>query len=180
MHLSTMPASFTISRPESTEYPEWAAAEIEPIPYNDLIIGLQASYEASLNAISDIPEAALLHRYAPGKWTIKEMWQHIIDTERVLAYRALRYARRDATILSGFDQDKYAEVSDANSRPWSDILGEYRAVRQASIHLFNGFTEEVFLYRGQAGRSPMTVRSVGYLIIGHELHHVQFIREHYL
>lgn len=175
-----MSAHFIVTRPDSTEYPEWAAGEIAPIPYNDLIRGLQASFESSLNAIGNIPDTKLLYRYAPGKWTIKEMWQHIIDTERVLAYRALRYARRDDTVLSGFDQNKYATLSGANERPWADILSEYEAVRQASIQLFKGFTEEMFLYRGQAGRSAMTVRSVGYLIIGHELHHVGFIREHYL
>jgi uncharacterized damage-inducible protein DinB len=175
-----MHSPFTITRPDSSEYREWAAAEIEPIPYNDLISGLQASCEASVNAIRDIPEEKLLYRYAPGKWTIKEMWQHIIDTERVLAYRALRYARRDETILSGFDQNQYASVSGANERRWADIIGEYEAVRQATIQLFKSFREDMALYRGQAGRSAMTVRSVGYLIIGHELHHVGFIREHYL
>lgn len=175
-----MAAPFIITRPEPSEYPEWAAAELDPIPYNDLIGGLQASYESTLNVIRELPETKLLYRYAPGKWTIKEMWQHIIDTERVLAYRAMRYARKDATMLSGFDANKYAEVSGANERPWTEILKEYAAVRGASIELFKGFREEVFLYRGQAGRTVMTVRSVGYLIIGHEMHHTGLIKARYL
>jgi hypothetical protein len=175
-----MQAHLIITRPDITEYPDWAQAEIAPIPYNDLIDGLQLSLDASLAAIQDLPEDILLYRYAPGKWTIKEMWQHIIDTERVLAYRALRYARRDATVLSAFDQNIYVDTSEANNRAWADILREYAAVRQASIELFKSFTEPMFFYRGQAGRSPMTVRSVGYLIIGHELHHVQFIKDHYM
>jgi uncharacterized damage-inducible protein DinB len=123
---------------------------------------------------------ALTYRYAEGKWSIKQVWQHVMDVERIFQYRALRYARQDKTILSGFNQNEYNEVSHADGREWADMLREYRAVRTASIELFRSFTEDMFSHIGQAGKSPMTVRSVGYLVIGHEVHHLNIIGERYL
>lgn len=103
-----------------------------------------------------------------------------MDVERVFTYRALRYARQDETVLSGFDQNKYAELSRADERQWADMLREYAAIRGAAIELFKSFTPEMFLHHGTAGKSSMTVRSVGYLTIGHPIHHISVIRERYL
>lgn len=175
-----MPTSLSISRPSPGEYPEWYAGEIEEVPYDDLLFGLQDSFDRTLPVLQALTPADLAWRYAPGKWNIKEIWQHVIDVERILCYRALRYARQDATVLSGFDEKKYAEISGADRREWNDMLREYRAVRAASIELFKSFTPEMFLYKGTTGRSTATVRAVGYLILGHETHHVKTIRERYL
>ena len=170
----------SITKPERDEYPEWYAAEIELVHYTDLLSGMEDSFRQTIAFLRTLPADKLMYRYQPEKWTIKEMWQHVIDTERVLSYRAMRFARRDATVLHGFDQNKYAVESKANDRDWEEILQEYSAVRISSLMLFKSFNAEIFMYRGTAGRSEVTVRAVGFLIIGHETHHAKTIRERYL
>jgi|SRR6266498_967296 len=169
-----------ITKPAADEYPEWFAGEIELGHYNDLIGGLNESFKLTLPFLEKLTNDGLAYRYAPGKWSIKQMWQHIIDVERVLSYRALRYARQDSTVLAGFDENKYAEVSNADARDFNAILFEYAVVRKSTIELFKSFTKEMFMFRGTTGKSNMTVRSVGYLILGHEIHHVHTIKERYL
>lgn len=172
--------ALTIGRPERNEYPEWYAEEIELVPYPELFSGMEDSFQKTSAFLRDLPSEKLLFRYQPEKWTIKEMWQHVIDTERVLSYRAMRFSRGDATVLHGFDQNKYAEISRANERNWADILQEYSAVRVSSLMLFRSFNEEMLLRRGMAGRSEASVRALGFLILGHETHHLRVIRERYL
>lgn len=169
-----------ITKPSTDEYPEWFAAEIEIVKCNDLIGGLQNSLQTTLTFLNQLTDDDLSFSYAPGKWTIKQMWQHVIDVERVLAYRMLRYARKDQTVLNGFDENKYATVSNAEYRNFKDIIREYAVVRDATLELLRSFTDAMLLYRGTAGKSNMTVRSVGYLILGHEIHHVNIIKERYL
>lgn len=169
-----------IGRPERDEYPEWYAAEIELVPYAELLGGLEDSFQKTSAFLRDLPSNKLMFRYQPEKWTIREMWQHVIDTERVLSYRAMRFSRGDATVLHGFDQNKYAEMSQANERDWADILQEYSAVRVSSLMLFRSFSEEMLLRRGTAGRSEASVRALGFLILGHETHHMKVIHERYL
>ena len=168
------------AKPSPDEYPEWFAAEIEPVQYPELLNGLEDSFQKTISFLRALPTEKLLHRYQPEKWTILEMWQHIIDVERVLSYRAMRYARQDATVLHGFDEKGYAERSKANQRSWESILEEYSAVRHATLLLFRSFDAEMAMSRGTAGRSQLTVRAVGYLVLGHEMHHVGIIKERYL
>jgi hypothetical protein len=172
--------SLPVTRPERDEYPDWYAAEIELVQYDDLLGGMEDSFQKTLAFLHKLPEEKRLFRYQPEKWTIQEMWQHVIDTERVLSYRAMRFSRGDTTVLQGFDQNMYAEASNANDRDWDEMLQEYSAVRISSLHLFRSFDSEMFMLRGTAGRSHVTVRAVGFLIIGHETHHIQTIRERYL
>jgi hypothetical protein len=169
-----------ITKPAPDEYPEWFAAEIEPVPYNDLLTGLSEAYTASYALLSGLDEEQLLFRYQEGKWTIREMWQHMLDVERVLSYRALRYARNDKTVLTGFDQEDYAIESRANKRRWSDMMEEYTHLRMASISLFNSFDGEMQMRRGTAGRSELTVRAIGYLVLGHDMHHLETVKNKYL
>jgi uncharacterized damage-inducible protein DinB len=122
----------------------------------------------------------LLHRYAAAKWTIKEVLVHVVDDERIYAYRALRFARGDRTQLPGFEQDDYTPLSGANQRPLDDILAEYAAVREATIALFRGLPEEALLRSGVADGKRASVRALGYHIAGHEAHHVSILRERYL
>lgn len=179
--LYTMQKHFlSVAKPGRDEYPEWYAGEIELVQYTELIGGLEDSFQQTISLLRALPSDKLLFRYQPEKWTIKEMWQHVIDVERVLSYRAMRFARRDETVLHGFDQNKYALESRANGRDWDDMLEEYNAVRISSLMLFKSLDAEMFMYRGTAGRSEVTVRAVGFLILGHETHHVQSIRERYL
>jgi hypothetical protein len=169
-----------ITKPLPDEYPEWFAEEIALAPYDDLLGGLQDSFEKTLAFLRSLPAEKRLFRYQPEKWTIQEVWQHVIDVERVQGYRAMRYARNDTTVLNRFDQNMYAQESHANERDWEDMLEEYGALRRCSILLFKTFNEEMLMRRGTAGRSQVTVRAVGYLILGHEVHHAKIIRERYL
>lgn len=169
-----------IHKPSKDEYPERFSAEIEPVQYDDLITGLIASREKVIATIGTLNSDQLAFSYAPGKWTIKEILQHIIDVERVLGYRAMRYARNDKTVLSGFNESGYAIESLANERNWESLLDEYKDVRTTTIHLFNSFNDTMLSNRGTAGKSELTVRAVGYLVLGHDLHHLDIIEQRYL
>src|SRR5436305_1017629 len=138
-----MNAHLVVIKPSADEYPEWFAGEIELVHYNDLIGGLDESFRLTSPFLEKLTQEDLVYRYAPGKWSIKQMWQHVIDVERVLSYRALRYARQDRTILSGFNENKYAEVSNADARDFNTILFEYSLVRKSTIELFKSFKEEL-------------------------------------
>jgi uncharacterized damage-inducible protein DinB len=127
-----------------------------------------------------LPEEKLTYRYAKNKWTIKEILVHIIDDERIYAYRALCFARNDKTELPGFEQDDYALFSNANERSIENILNEYEAVRNATITLFESFDEAALLRKGIANKNGATVRALGYHLAGHELHHINIIKEKYL
>lgn len=122
----------------------------------------------------------MLLRYAEGKWTIKEILGHLIDDERIYSYRALRFARNDSTELPGFDQERYAEYSDANNREINDLLDEFTLVRQSTIALFKSLDDAAFMRSGVADGKRVTVRALSYHIAGHELRHMNIIRERYL
>jgi uncharacterized damage-inducible protein DinB len=117
---------------------------------------------------------------ASGEWTIKEILVHIIDDERIFAYRALRFARNDSTELPGFEQDDYVPQSRANKRDIEDILAEHGAVRQATIALFNSFDEDMLVRKGVGSGNALSVRAAAYHIAGHELHHIASIEENYV
>jgi hypothetical protein len=168
-----------ITKPSAGEYPEWYAHEIEPLECVDLILCLREIADKTVQTIGPLSDDQLRYRYAPGKWTIKDILQHLVDTERVLTYRAMRYARKDETILSGFDENRYAECAGANTRQWNEMLSEYKATRESTILLFQSFTGEMLMLRGKAGKSEATVRALGYLILGHNVHHLEVIKQKY-
>jgi hypothetical protein len=119
------------------------------------------------------------YAYAPGKWTVNEMFQHIIDAERIFAYRALRFSRNDLTPLPGFEEDDYARESKANGRSFQEIIHELIAVRQSSILLFNSFSEEQLQRVGTASNKEISVAAIGFTIAGHQLHHFKVLKERY-
>ncbi len=127
-----------------------------------------------------IPEAKLEYRYEEGKWTPKEILLHLIDTERVFAYRALQFARAKNVEIRGFDQDEFAANSKANERTLENLLDEYIAVRKATIVLFKTFSEEILERIGVASNFPLSVRAAGFIICGHEKHHIAVIKAYYL
>ncbi len=170
-----------IEKPREGEYPPYAIMYIGLFPDDGLVLKhLQDNLRATKDFILSLPEQKLLHRYADGKWTIKEVLVHIIDDERIYAYRALRFARNDATELPGFEQDDYARLSRANDRDIKDILDEFTAVRNSTIALFNGLEEEALNRGGVANENFVTVRALAYHIAGHEMHHINIIKERYL
>lgn len=118
--------------------------------------------------------------YAPGKWTIRDQIQHLTDTERIMAYRALRFARADDTSLPGFDQDLFVENAHANRHPLSDLLAEYTLVRQTTILLFQGFDDEMLLRTGVGSGKILSPLTLGFMVIGHAMHHARLIQERYV
>jgi uncharacterized damage-inducible protein DinB len=170
-----------IEKPKEGEYPPYAIMYIDLLPDDSLVLKyLKENLKSTKDLILSLPEEKLLYRYAEGKWTIKEVLVHIIDDERIYSYRALRFARNDQTELPGFEQDDYARYSGANARGIKDILKEYAAVRNSTIAFFNGLDEEAFTRAGVANKNLVSVRALAYHIAGHEMHHINIIKERYL
>ncbi len=145
-----------------------------------LIEELEISLHRFIKFVQNLPMDKFDYRYAEGKWTIKDIIQHIIDAERVFAYRALCFARNDKTALPSFEEDDYANEANANKRSIMELLTELSAVRHSTIYLFKTFTEEQLLRIGIASNNPMSVRAVGFVIIGHQNHHHRVFEERYL
>jgi uncharacterized damage-inducible protein DinB len=170
-----------IPKPEPIEYAPYTIMYIGLLPDDGLVLKhLEDNLHATTDFIRALPEEKLAYRYAEGKWTIKEILAHLIDDERIYTYRALRYARNDETELPGFEQDAYALESGANERSVDDLLEEFAAVRRSTIALFNSFEDHVMTRAGVASGNVMSVRAAAYHIAGHELRHLNIIKERYL
>ncbi|MGH7599140.1 MAG: DinB family protein [bacterium] len=170
-----------IEKPREGEYAPYTIMYIGLLPDDGLVLKhLQDNLQATKNFTLSLPAEKLAHRYAAGKWTIKEILVHISDDERIYAYRALRFARNDKTELPGFEQDDYARYSGANARSLDDILEELTTVRNATISLFNSFDSDALTRSGVANGNIMSVRAAAHHIAGHELHHINIIKERYL
>lgn len=172
-----------IAKVKKGEYPEYAEMYMKLLPDDSLILKhLKDNFSIVKDFIYSLPEEKLLYRYKKDKWSIKEILVHIIDDERIFSYRALRFARNEKLNLIGFDQDSYAVYSDADKRDLDNIFEEYEAVRNSTIALFNGLPDEAFdrMGHGTGTANDATVRALAYHIAGHELHHLNFIKENYL
>ena len=141
---------------------------------------LEISVHNFIHFVQNIPMDKHDYRYAEGKWTIKDIIQHLIDTERVFSYRALRFARNDSTELPGYDENLYAATANGSERKLQEMLTELALVRQSTIMLFKSFGEEALLRKGIASGNPATVRALGFIIIGHQNHHIKVFKERYL
>ena len=130
--------------------------------------------------VQNIPLDKFDYRYDVNKWTIKEIIQHLIDTERIFQYRALRISRNDVTPLPGFDENNYATNSNGNSRSIQDLLTEMAVVRQSTLSLFKSFSKEQLLLIGTASENKISVRAIGFILIGHQKHHQKIFQERYL
>ena len=160
----------------STEYPEYFSLYIGKVSPVNLLEGLESNMYNSIDFWKSIPKNKLEYSYSDGKWTIKDIIQHVIDTERIFTNRALRFARNDETILPGFNEDFFANNSNGNSRSLEDLIEEYKSVRISMINLFKSFTFEMMNRSGNG----MSVRSIAFIMIGHVTHHNEVIREKYL
>ena len=170
-----------IEKPGEGEYAPYTIRYIGLLPDDGLVLRhMEESLKATREFILSLPEDKLAYRYAEGKWTIKEILVHVSDDERIYAYRALRFARGDETELPGFEQDDYAAHSGANARDIGDILEEFATVRRATVSLFEGLGREALVRVGVADGKVMSVRAAAYHIAGHELCHVNVIKERYL
>ncbi|MFC4779451.1 DinB family protein [Paenibacillus sp. GCM10023252] len=141
---------------------------------------LEQSVQEVVQLIHGLGEEGALHRYAPGKWSVKELLGHIVDTERIMSYRLLRIARGDQTPLAGYEEDDYVRSAAFDDRPLTDLLEEYSAVRRSSVALLKSLGEEALLRRGTANGHPCSARAIAYIMAGHERHHVGVLRERYL
>jgi uncharacterized damage-inducible protein DinB len=170
-----------IPKPAAGEYAAYAIMYIGLLPDDGLVLKhLQDNLKTVVELVQSLPTEKLSYRWAEGEWTIKEILGHIIDDERIYCYRALRFARNDATELPGFEQDDYVLYSGANTRDLEEILAEYTAVRNATITFFNSVEERALTRAGVANGHVMSVRAAAYHIAGHELHHLYSIRENYV
>jgi hypothetical protein len=168
-------------RPDENEYPEYARIYVDRVRGDDAVEALSESESETVALLGPLEEDKVSGlTYAPGKWTLKQVLGHVIDCERVFAYRALCIARGEAASLPGFDQEAYAAVADAESRSLASLLVEYHAVREASMALFKTLSPEAWTRRGKANELSVTVRGLAFQIPGHELHHLAILRERYL
>ncbi|MBS1667094.1 MAG: DinB family protein [Bacteroidetes bacterium] len=151
-----------------------AAKEQEPLK------SLKKNSKDFKDFIKKIPAKKHNYAYAEGKWTIKELIQHLIDTERVFAYRALRFARKDATPLASFDENAWAANAKVGDRKWDDLIKEFRAVRKSTEMMFESFDDEALLSSGTASNHPINVVALGFIAAGHVAHHCRIIKERYL
>ena len=170
-----------ILKPNPSEYLGFNASYIALCP-NDgqLLKHLKSSLAEITHFAASLTEQQLNHRYAPDKWTMKEILVHLLDAERIFCYRALRFARLDSTPLSGFDENIYTPASRANQRSIKDILAEFKAVRKATLALFKTFRPDSWLANGMSNKNMVSVRALAYLVLGHQLHHVKVYKERYL
>lgn len=169
-----------IERPQENEYPAYYETYIGKVEGKDLLAALKQGAETLANFLETIPDEKHGYLYAEGKWTIREIVGHLLDAERVFAYRALRFSRADKTPLAGFDENLYVPESRANHRKMLDLLAEFVALRASTVALFEGMNEEMTLRQGEANGKPISVRALGYIICGHEIHHMRVIQERYL
>ncbi len=169
-----------ITPPETTEYSPYYGRYISLVPGRDLTAALESQTVHTLPVLLGVSEEMSLHRYAAGKWSVKEVLGHLIDAERIFTYRALRFARNDQTPLAGFDQDPYVASAHFDTRLWNDLVAEFEHVRRSTILFFRSLTPEEALRSGTSDENPITVRALGYIVAGHELHHMAILRDRYL
>jgi len=169
-----------ITVPDATEYAVYFGRYISQAEGNDLIAALTSNIAQTRHLLRPLTEAQALHRYAEGKWSVKEVIGHLIDAERVFAYRALRYVRLDPNQLHSFDENAFVANARFDSIPLSDLTEEFSLLRQANILFFRYLNDEQLSRAGVANGNRMSVRALGWTIAGHEVHHRRILEERYL
>jgi hypothetical protein len=167
-------------RPDLSRVPSFYHNYISLVPQDDLLEAFNVQTPAFIQFIENIPPDKYDYRYATGKWTVKEVLQHIIDAERVFTYRALCFARKDPTFLPGFDENSYADNAKADKRDWNNLVEEFKAVRMASEYLFASLDDDQLDATGTSNNNSIYVLGVGFIVVGHSLHHLKVIKERYL
>jgi len=167
-------------RPEANEAAPYYFGYINRISSDDIVSVLESQLEETLPFLRAISEERSLYRYAPGKWSIRQTWNHVNDTERVFVFRALWFARGFDSPLPSFDQDLAVNAGRADQFPWASYIEEFRNVRLATLGLFRKLPEEAWMRTGTASGNPFTVRACAYVVAGHVAHHTAIIRERYL
>ena len=175
----TATADARTTRPAPDEYAPYYGTYISKVADGDVVQALKQQVTGTVAYLRAIPESRAGHRYAEGKWSIREVVGHLADAERIFAYRALRFARNDSTALPGFDENAFVANSRFDDRTLGSLIDEFAAVRAASIAQFDGFFPEEWLRGGTASGKHMSVRALAWVIAGHELHHLEVLRTRY-
>jgi hypothetical protein len=166
------------ARPGADEYPEYYGRYISKVPDGDVLKMLERQLDDTLTLLRNVPPDREKYRYQPEKWSIREVVGHVLDVERVFGLRALHFARGDATPLPSFEQDDWARISNAGERPLADLAEEFRLVRLGHVLMFRGLDPDAALRRGRT-TAEFTVRSMAWILAGHEIHHQRGLREAY-
>jgi len=168
-----------MKRPEQTEYAEFYRGYVSEVPGSDVLGVLEAQRVQMLRLFAARSERDGSFRYAPGKWTVKEVLGHVNDAERIFAYRALRIARGDQTPLAAFEQEAFVRNGGFSERTLADLAEEFGSVRNASVSLFRSFGEDAWARRGVASEKEVTVRALAFITAGHQIHHRSILEERY-
>ena len=168
-----------ITRPEKSEYAPYYDTYVSKVPKGDILQMLRDQMDSTLWMLENLDESKGDYRYAEGKWTVKEVLGHVVDSERLFAYRACCIGRGDKTPLPGYEQDDYVLTGGFNARPIKHLMTEYQGIRTATIAMLEGFPEEAWTRSGTASGNPFTAKALVWIIAGHELHHLIVFKEKY-
>lgn len=169
-----------MSRPGKTEYDPYYVTYVSLVPETDVVAALAAQTTEMQDVFAFLPEEKGAFAYAEGKWTLKELLGHLIDGERVFAYRVHRISRGDKTSIEGFEQDHYIEHAHSNDRSFADLLEEFNLLRRANLLMFENLRDDDWARTGTASGVPVSVRALAYIMVGHVRHHMRILRERYL
>jgi len=169
-----------VTVPDRTEFADYYLPYVEKVSGNDVLKVLATQLDEALPVLEGVSEERSLHRYAPDKWSVRQVMSHVSDTERLFSFRAFWFARALAEPLPAFDQDEAAAIAGADERSWSSHLDEFKSVRAATRALFENLPPEAWMRRGVASGYPFTVRALAYICAGHVAHHMKVLRERYL
>ena len=167
------------ARPDAVEYPAWYGAYVACVPDGDIVTLLRRGGDELASALGAIPESSGGYRYADDKWTVRTLLGHMVDAERIFAYRALRIARGDTTPLPGFEENDFARTAGADARTVADIVSELLVVRDATVRLFQSFPDDAWVRSGMVNNGQVSVRALAYIIAGHATHHRSVLRDRY-
>ncbi len=166
-------------RPGADEYAPYFGRYIDLVPDGELLQTMREQFAATIQLLAPLREEQANYRYAEGKWSVKQVLGHMIDTERIFAYRVLRIARNDATPLPGFEQDDYVKYGPHARQPWPDLIEELQVVRGATMCLLRGLDGEALERRGTSSNNPASARALAWVIAGHERAHMAVFHERY-
>ncbi|MDP2176048.1 MAG: DinB family protein [Bacteroidota bacterium] len=169
-----------ILKPNHSDAPSYYHYYFDLVKEEDLLTALETNYSETIQFMSSISKHKENYSYAYGKWTIKEVFRHIIDTEKILAYRAFRFSRFDNIDLAGFDENEYIAKIQHTHYDLKDLIEEFINLRKSTINMFKPMTEDMLNFKGTANNMSVTARGIGFMIVGHAVHHCQVVKSKYL
>lgn len=170
----------TAGRPDPSEYTPYYSAYVAQVDTDDIVSALRGQLDELLGFVGHLDPVTADHRYAAGKWSVKEVIGHVVDSERIFGYRALAIARGERRTLPGFEQDDYVAEGEFTRRSLQSLADEFDHVRRSNLALFESLSADQWMRIGEANEAPISVRAIAWILVGHAKHHVAVIRERYL